>query len=97
MQGETCALPWRLFFLASRSSAAPPPPATANLQTPESTVLGVLPQRLQLSRLHETQFYSDDASFLDTFAKFIVSAIKAGDVFIVVLTNSLRDALLQRL
>ena len=60
-------------------------------------MLGVLPQRLQLSRLHEAQFYSDDASFLDTFAKFIVSAIKAGDAAIVVLTKSHRDALLQRL
>lgn len=73
------------------------PSANANEQTPESTVLGIPPQKLQLSRLHEAQFYSDDASFLDTFAKFIISAIKAGDAAIVVLTKSHRDALVQRL
>jgi CheY-like chemotaxis protein len=73
------------------------PSATANRQTPESTVLEFLPQKLHLSRLHEAQFYSHDASFLDTFANFIVSAIKAGDAAIVMLTKSHRDALLQRL
>lgn len=71
--------------------------ATANLRTFDSIVQGALPQKLQLPRLHEVQFHSDDASFLDTFASFIVSAIKGGDAAIVLLTRSRRDSLLQRL
>ena len=71
--------------------------ATANPRTLASTVQGDPPQKLRLPRLHEVQFYSDDASFLDTFARFIASAIKAGDAATVVLARSRRDSLLQRL
>jgi DNA-binding NarL/FixJ family response regulator len=46
---------------------------------------------------HEVQFYSDDAVFLDTFARFIAVALKAGDVAIVVATESHREALAFRL
>jgi DNA-binding NarL/FixJ family response regulator len=46
---------------------------------------------------HEVQFYSDDAVFLDTFARFIAVALKAGDVAIVVATESHREALALRL
>jgi DNA-binding NarL/FixJ family response regulator len=77
----------------SRTAAS----ATANLQNLNSTVLGTPPQKLQLPRLHEALFYSDDASFLDAFANFMVSGIKAGDSAIVVLTKSRRDILLERL
>jgi len=70
--------------------------AAANLRILASTVQG-LPQKVQLPRLHEVQFYSDDASFLDTFASFIASAIKAGDTAIVVLARSRRETLIQRL
>jgi len=35
---------------------------------------------------HEVQFYSDDAVLLDTFARFIAVALKAGDAAIVVAT-----------
>ena len=79
-------------FVSSTAAAA-----TANLYPSEAMVPGVLPQTLELSRFHEVHFYSDDASFLDTFANFIGSAIKAGDTAIVVLTKPHRDALLQRL
>ncbi len=70
--------------------------AAANLRILASTVQGP-PQKVQLPRLHEVQFYSDDASFLDTFASFIASAIKAGDTAIVVLARSRRETLIQRL
>jgi DNA-binding NarL/FixJ family response regulator len=70
--------------------------AAANLRTLASTVQGPA-QKVQLPRLHEVQFYSDDASFLDTFASFIASAIKAGDTAIVVLARSRREMLIQRL
>jgi DNA-binding NarL/FixJ family response regulator len=46
---------------------------------------------------HEVLFYSDDAVFLDTFARFIAVALKAGDTAIVVATKSHRDSLLQKL
>jgi DNA-binding NarL/FixJ family response regulator len=46
---------------------------------------------------HEVQFYSDDAIFLDSFAHFIVVALKAGDVAIVVTTVSHRDDLVRRM
>ena len=46
---------------------------------------------------HEVQFYSDDAVFLDTFARFIAAALKAGDAAIVVATESHREALALRL
>jgi DNA-binding NarL/FixJ family response regulator len=46
---------------------------------------------------HEVQFYSDDAVFLDRFSHFIAGALGAGDVAIVVATESHRDSLAQRL
>jgi DNA-binding NarL/FixJ family response regulator len=46
---------------------------------------------------HEVLFYSDDAVFLDSFARFIAAALKAGDVAVVVATESHRDSLIHRL
>jgi len=46
---------------------------------------------------HEVQFYSDDAVFIDSFARFIAVALKAGDAAIVVATESHREALALRL
>jgi len=46
---------------------------------------------------HEVQFYSDDAVFLDSFARFIAAALKAGDAAIVVITEPHRDGLTLRL
>ena len=46
---------------------------------------------------HEVQFYSDDAVFLDTFARFIAVALKSGDAVIAVITESHRDGLFLRL
>jgi DNA-binding NarL/FixJ family response regulator len=46
---------------------------------------------------HEVQFYSDDAVFLDSFTHFIAAALEAGDVAIVVATESHRDSLVERL
>jgi CheY-like chemotaxis protein len=48
-------------------------------------------------RCHEVQFYSDDAVFLDSFTHFIAAALEAGDVAIVVATESHRDSLVERL
>jgi DNA-binding NarL/FixJ family response regulator len=46
---------------------------------------------------HEVQFYSDDAVFLDTFARFIAVALKSGDAVIAVITESHRESLVLRL
>lgn len=46
---------------------------------------------------HEVQFYSDDAVFLDSFAHFIATALKAGRAAIAVLTESHRSGLISRL
>ena len=46
---------------------------------------------------HEVQFCSDDALLLDTFARFITAAIKAGRAAIAIITESHRDGLVSRL
>jgi len=46
---------------------------------------------------HEVQFYSDDAVFLEAFARFIAAALEAGDAAIVVATKPHLDALALRL
>jgi DNA-binding NarL/FixJ family response regulator len=46
---------------------------------------------------HEVQFYSDEAVFLDTFARFIAVALKSGDAVIAVMTESHRESLVLRL
>jgi hypothetical protein len=46
---------------------------------------------------HEVQFYSEDAVLLDSFTRFISAALKAGDVAIVVATESHRNGLVERL
>jgi len=51
----------------------------------------------KIPRCHEVLFYSDDTLFLDSFARFIAVALKAGDAAIVVVTESHREALALRL
>ena len=51
----------------------------------------------KIPRRHEVLFYSDDTPFLDSFARFIAVALKAGDAAIVVATESHREALAMRL
>jgi DNA-binding NarL/FixJ family response regulator len=55
------------------------------------------PGKVKVDRSHTVQFYSDDGSFLDGFTRFIKSALDAGDAVIVVVTESHRNNLLQRL
>ena len=55
------------------------------------------PGEEQAPHRHEVQFYSDDALLLDTFARFIAVALKAGRAAIVVITESHRDGLVSRL
>jgi hypothetical protein len=46
---------------------------------------------------HEVLFYSDDAVFLDSLARFIGIALRSGDVAIVAISESHRDGLVLRL
>jgi PAS domain S-box-containing protein len=48
-------------------------------------------------RGHVVQFYADDAPLLDALARFIGTALWAGDAAIVIATKTHRDGLLQRL
>ncbi len=51
----------------------------------------------KLPHRHEVQFYSDDAVFLDTLARFIAVALKSGDAAIAVITESHWGGLVLRL
>lgn len=52
---------------------------------------------LSYTRRHEAQFYSDDASLLRAFTRFIGAALKDGNAAIVVATKLHRDGLLAKL
>jgi DNA-binding NarL/FixJ family response regulator len=51
----------------------------------------------EINRSHAVQFYSDVASFIVGFTSFIETALNAGDTVIVVVTESHRNSLFQRL
>jgi len=51
----------------------------------------------ETARRHKVHFYSDDASLLLGFTRFIESALKAGNAVIVLATESHRESLLQGL
>lgn len=50
-----------------------------------------------ITRQHEADFYSDTESFLDGFTQFIAAALETERAVIVVVTESRRNSLLQRL
>ncbi len=57
----------------------------------------LVPGKSETTRSHEVQFYSDDASFLAGFTRFIEAALSAGTPVIVVATESHHKSLLQSL
>src|SRR4029077_11153632 len=52
---------------------------------------------VKAAHYHEVQFYVDDTVFLDSLARFIGVALKAGGAAIAVTTESPRDSLVLRL
>jgi DNA-binding NarL/FixJ family response regulator len=68
-------------------------PFDRSVESPHSPA----PCRIKATRNHEAEFYSDDAAFVDGFARFIEAALDAGNAVISVLTESHRTSLLQRL
>jgi DNA-binding NarL/FixJ family response regulator len=55
------------------------------------------PRKEEITRSHEVQFYSDEASLLVGFTCFIEAALRAGNAAIVIATESHRKSVLQRL
>lgn len=64
---------------------------------PKEALPSLAVRKAEITRSHEAQFYSDDASLLVGFARFIEAALEAGRAVIVVTTKSHREDLLQRL
>lgn len=55
------------------------------------------PPKPAVTRCHEVQFSSDDASFLDGFARFITGALTRGDAAVVIATEAHQAGLLRKL
>jgi DNA-binding NarL/FixJ family response regulator len=56
-----------------------------------------VPRKTEIARSHEVEFYPDDGAFVAGFGGFIEAALHAGNAVIVVVTESHRESLLQRL
>jgi hypothetical protein len=54
-------------------------------------------KNLDSSQRHEVQFYSADSVFLESFARFIATALEANNAVIVILTQAHREGLAQKL
>jgi DNA-binding NarL/FixJ family response regulator len=69
---------------------------TTDGRVPDSKISTVA-QKPHSPSLHEVVFYSDQSSFLEIVAQFLGSALNSGDVTVVAVTNSNREALVHRL
>ena len=65
--------------------------------TSASLAVGINDKAVACKHRHEVALYPDDASLIDGYARFIRSALKTGNAVIVVVTDSHRPSLLQRL
>lgn len=63
----------------------------------KAALSSLTPTKAETTRSHAVQFYSDDASWLAGFSRFIEAALSAGKAVIVVATESHRKSLLQQL
>jgi hypothetical protein len=63
----------------------------------KEAIPSLVPRKAELTRSHEVEFYSDDAAFVVGFTRFIEAALEAGNAVIVVVTESHRKSVLQRL
>jgi DNA-binding NarL/FixJ family response regulator len=81
--------------LSGHGSDAPDTQARRSLTQAGFPIAGS--EKKEIARSHEVQFYSDDASFLNGFTRFIETALKAGSAVIVVATESHRNSLSQKL
>lgn len=65
--------------------------------TGRDSVAALNGQAAVVAHRHEVAFYADDVSVVDGYARFIESALNGGNAVIVVITESHRASLLQRL
>jgi DNA-binding NarL/FixJ family response regulator len=81
--------------LSERGFILPPDAQDPDLHNEESHLS--LVRKEEFTRKHEVQFYSDDASFQICFARFVETALGAGRAAVVVVAESHRENLIQRL
>ena len=74
-----------------------PPSDSKTVDRPNEPLPSLALGRMEITRSHEVEFYSDDAAFVVGFTRFIESALEAGNAVIVVVTESHRKSLLRRL
>jgi DNA-binding NarL/FixJ family response regulator len=67
------------------------------LDRPNEPLPPITLRRTEITRIHEVEFYSDNAAFVVGFTRFIEAALDSGNAVIVVATDSHRKSLLQRL
>jgi len=67
------------------------------LDRPNESLPKLVSGRMEITRSHEVDFYSDDAAFVVGFTRFIEAALESGTAVIVVATESHRKSLFQRL
>ena len=67
------------------------------LDRPNESLPKLVSGRMEITRSHEVEFYSDDAAFVVGFTRFIEAALESGTAVIVVATESHWKSLFQRL
>jgi DNA-binding NarL/FixJ family response regulator len=86
-------------FVSSGLSGQYFTPASGS-EIPDRTTESLLPPapgKMEITRNHEVEFYSDDAAFVGGFTRFIEAALESGNAVIVIATESHRKSLLQEL
>ena len=69
----------------------------AEEEPPPQSLIQEVPSDREVKSAHEVHFYSDDASLVVGFARFIEAALERGSAVIALTTESHRTSLLQRL
>jgi len=67
------------------------------LDRPDESLPPLALGRMEITRNHEVEFYSDDAAFVVGFTGFIEAALESGSVVMVAVTESHRRSIFQRL
>jgi DNA-binding NarL/FixJ family response regulator len=72
-----------------------PLPDAKTLDRPNDSFQPLALGRMEITRNHEVEFYSDDAAFVVGFTRLIEAALESGTAVILVATDSHRKSLLQ--
>jgi DNA-binding NarL/FixJ family response regulator len=74
-----------------------PSPDSKSLDRPNGPLQSPAPERMDVRCNHGVEFYSDEAAFVVGFTRFIEAVLDAGNAVIVVVTESHRKSLLEKL